>query len=205
MDYIDSGPQSLTHEKTEHINQLALRMKELMKPSLFEHSMGTYEFAMEIAASRTEGVDLHRLAVSSIVHDYGKIFSGSQLKKMALIQELGLDETELEMKPILHSLIGDFLVSRDLGIKDEEILRAVKIHTIGAPGMSLEEKILFVADKVEKTRKYDGVEDLRVLALKDINLCLIEVYKNTIIYVINKNKLLHPDTSRIWNSICGGN
>jgi HD superfamily phosphohydrolase YqeK len=71
--------------------------------------------------------------------------------------------------------------------------------------LNLEEKILFVADKVEKTRKYDGVEDLRILALKDINLCLIEVYKNTIIYVINKNDLLHPDTSRIWNSICGGN
>ena len=67
----------------------------------------------------------------------------------------------------------------------------------------LEEKILFVADKVEKERRYGGVDALRELALEDINLCLIEVYKNTIIYVINKSSLLHPDTSGIWNSICG--
>jgi predicted HD superfamily hydrolase involved in NAD metabolism len=203
MDYIDSS--ILGAEGKEHIDQLVSRMKELMKPSLFDHSLGTLEFAMEIAASSQEGVDLYRLAVSSVVHDYGKIFSGSQLKKMAITYKLGLDEVELKMKPILHSLIGDFLVSRDLDIKDEKILKAVKIHTIGSPVMSLEEKMLFVADKVEKTRKYDGIEDLRALALKDLNLCLIEVYKNTIIYVINKNDILHPDTSRIWNSICGGN
>jgi predicted HD superfamily hydrolase involved in NAD metabolism len=203
MDYIDSS--ILGAEEKEHIDQLVSRMKKLMDTSLFDHSLGTLEFAMEIAASNQEDVDLYRLAVSSVVHDYGKIFSSSQLKKIAITHKLGLDEIELKMKPILHSLIGDFLVSRDLGIKDEKILEAVKIHTIGSPGMSLGEKILFVADKVEKTRKYDGIEDLRVLALKDLNLCLIEVYKNTIIYVINKNDLLHPDTSRIWNSICGGN
>jgi predicted HD superfamily hydrolase involved in NAD metabolism len=202
MDYINSSIQGA--EEKEHIGQLVSRMKELVRPSLFDHSLGTLEFAMEMAASNQEDVDLYRLAVSSVVHDYGKIFSGSHLKKIAITNKLDLEEIELKMEPILHSLIGDFLVSRDLGIKDEKILKAVKIHTIGSPNLSLEEKILFVADKIEKTRKYDGIEDLRVLALKDLNLCLIEVYKNTIIYVINKNNLLHPDTSRIWNSICGG-
>ena len=101
--------------------------------------------------------------------------------------------------------MGDFLVARDFGIKNKKILRSVKYHTIGSVNMSLEEKILFIADKVEKGRKYEKVERLRKLVLKDINLCLIEVYKNNIIYVINNNRLLHPDTSGIWNSICGGN
>ena len=91
--------------------------------------------------------------------------------------------------PVLHSLAGGHLISRDLDIRDEKILRAVKIHTIGAEIMTIEEKILFIADKVESTRKYKGVGLLRKLALKDINLCLIEVYKNTIIYVINKNRI----------------
>jgi predicted HD superfamily hydrolase involved in NAD metabolism len=205
MDYTDRRLENLTPEKKEHINQLAARMKKLMKPSLFEHSLGTLEFAMDMADSSGEDVDLYRLAVSAIVHDYGKIFCSSELKEAALSHKPGLSGVELQLKPLLHSLIGDFLVSRDLGIKDKMILRAVKIHTIGSPAMSLEEKILFIADKVERTRKYEGIEALRLLALKDINLCLIEVYKNNIIYVINKNKLLHPDTSRIWNSICGGN
>ena len=71
--------------------------------------------------------------------------------------------------------------------------------------MSTEDKILLIADKAEEGRKYDGVEKIRELAVKDINLCLIEVYKNTIMYVINKGNPLHPDTSIVWNSIYGGN
>ena len=88
---------------------------------------------------------------------------------------------------------------------DEKILKAIRQHTTGYCNMSMEDKILIIADKAEEGRKYEGVEKIRELALKDLNLCLIEVYKNTIIYVINKGKLLHPDTCRVWNSICGGN
>jgi predicted HD superfamily hydrolase involved in NAD metabolism len=158
-----------------------------------------------MAGSGHKDVDLYRLSVASLVHDYGKIFTVSELKKTAGDDKLNITGFELELEPILHSLVGGNLVSRDLGIKDEKILRAVKVHTIGAVDMTLEEKILFIADKVEKTRRYKGVDIFRKLALKDINLCLIEVYKNIIIYVVNKNRLLHPDTSGIWNSICGGN
>jgi len=117
----------------------------------------------------------------------------------------GLSEFELGLKPLLHGFVGDFLISRDFGINNKRILKAVKNHTIGSCDMSVEEKILFIADKAEKGRKYEKADKLRRLAVKDINLCLIEVYKNTIIYVINKNSFLHPDTSRIWNNICGGN
>ncbi len=203
MDYIDSS--ILGPDETEYVEGLASRMKGIMGPSLFRHSLGTLDFALDMASSAPEEVDLYRLAVSCIVHDYGKIFDIETLKKAASDNKTGLGREEMEIEPLLHSLAGDYLVSRDLKIRDEKILRAVRVHTIGAVDMTLEEKILFVADKVEKTRKYEGVEELRRLAQKDINLCLIEVYKNTIIYVINKNRRLHPDTSRIWNSICGGN
>lgn len=203
MAYIDSS--ILGPEKTGYVEGLASRMKELMSPSLFRHSLGTLVFALDMASAAPEEVDLYRLAVSCIVHDYGKIFDIETLKKAARENKPELSRQEPDLEPVLHSLAGDCLVSRDLEIKDEKILRAVRVHTIGAVDMTLEEKILFVADKVEKTRKYKGAGHLRKLALKDINLCLIEVYKNTIIYVINKNRLLHPDTSRIWNSICGGN
>ena len=202
MDYINSS--SLDAEKNKYIGQIACKLKDLMRPSLFEHSISTLEFALKMAGAGWQTADIYQLSLASLVHDYGKIFNTAALKHIAREDELGISEFELGLEPILHSLVGGHLISRDLDINDKKIIRAVKIHTIGAESMTLEEKILFIADKVEKTRKYRGVEHLRELALKDINLCLIEVYKNTIIYVINKNSLLHPDTSRIWNIICGG-
>jgi len=158
-----------------------------------------------MAKSYEIDINLFDLCIASIVHDYGKTFDQEELARMVRKYKPGTGEYEPGLWPLLHGLMGDFLVARDFGIKNKKILRSVKYHTIGSINMSLEDKILFIADKVEKGRKYEKVEGLRKLALKDINLCLIEVYKNNIIYVINKNRLLHPDTSGIWNSICGGN
>jgi len=203
MDCINSI--GLEPGKTAYLDMIAGKVRGLMTPGLFRHSVNTLESCIEIAENCGLEVDMFMLCLASIVHDYGKIFSTGELEDIARRDRLSISDFELGLKPILHSLVGDYLVSRDLGIKDSRVLRAVKVHTIGAVDMTLEEKILFVADKVEKGRKYSGVEHLRDLALKDINLCLIEVYKNTIIYVMNKKSLLHPDTAGIWNSICGGN
>jgi HD superfamily phosphohydrolase YqeK len=74
----------------------------------------------------------------------------------------------------------------------------------GSVKMSTTDKILYISDKIEETRDYEGVEKLRQLSLKDINLCLLEVYKSNIIYVIKGNNVLHPETAKIWNYIHGG-
>ncbi|HAJ95089.1 MAG TPA: hypothetical protein DCP02_02535 [Actinobacteria bacterium] len=176
-----------------------------MDPPLFNHSINTLEFALQMANSYEADINLFELCMASILHDYGKIYDQDDLIRLAKKNKLDISEFEPGLKPLLHGLIGDFLVARDFGIKNKKILRSVKYHTIGSVNMSLEEKILFIADKVEKGREYEKVKEFRKIALKNINLCLIEVYKNIIIYVINKNCLLHPDTGGIWNSICGGN
>ncbi len=203
MDFINKI--DLDHDKMLYLNSIIGRIKKIMDPPLFSHSINTLEFAVKMAGSYEKDINLYDLCIASIIHDYGKIFDQEELIRLARKHKPDISEFELGLKPLLHGLIGDFLIARDFGIKNIKIQRAVKYHTIGSRNMTLEEKILFIADKVEKGRKYKKAGELRKLALKNINLCLIEVYKNTIIYVINNNNLLHPDTSGIWNSICGGN
>lgn len=47
-------------------------------------------------------------------------------------------------------------------IEDEEILMAIRSHTTGRPGMSLLEKIVYIADYMEpglqRAAQYDGCE-----------------------------------------------
>ena len=66
MDYIDRS--ILGPAKTEYINQLATKIKNIMNPSLFEHSLSTMEFALEMAGSGHKDVDLYRLSVASLAH-----------------------------------------------------------------------------------------------------------------------------------------
>ncbi|MCJ7472350.1 MAG: HD domain-containing protein, partial [Actinobacteria bacterium] len=62
------------------MNQLAGKIKKLMKGSLFAHSINTLKFANQIAEKQKSEIDIYRLSVSCLLHDYGKIFDREQLK-----------------------------------------------------------------------------------------------------------------------------
>jgi len=195
---------ALTAGQKRYLKDLVEKIKSVIPASLYQHSVNTLEYAGIIAKKHLNDIDFFNLSVACILHDYGKRFNYEELVEVAKENKLKLSSFELDSPSLIHSFVGDYLVSRDFNISDKKVLKAIKFHTIGYCNMSLEHKVLFIADKIEKSRKYNNVKNLRSLALKNINLCLLEVYKNTITYVINRNRLLHPDTSKIWNNICGG-
>jgi predicted HD superfamily hydrolase involved in NAD metabolism len=219
MGYMDK--LILSEKQRENLKGLVEKIKSVMPLSLYSHSMGTLKYAQKLAnlhfkpkTKRDELKDkrsedsrreiYYRLCVSCILHDYGKIYGYMELVKTAKKNKLNINKFELNSQSLIHGFVGDYLVKRDFGISDEKILKAIKFHTIGYCDMSLEDKILFISDKVEEGRRYEGIDNFRNLSINNINLCLLEIYRSTIIYVIKRNKLLHPDTSKIWNSICGG-
>ncbi len=209
MDCINN--KYLNKGQKNYLKDLLESIKKLMPHSLYSHTEGTLKFAIKLAEKyllKKEGksnIDtFFKLCISCILHDYGKIFNYKQLKNIAEENNLDVGSFEIRCRPILHSFVGDYLVAKDYNIEDKDILGAVKYHTIGYCNMTLEDKILFISDKIEETRNYRGVKYLRDLSFKDLDLCLIEVYKNNIIYNVSKGNLLHPDTCLIWNNICGG-
>ncbi|MCP6368247.1 bis(5'-nucleosyl)-tetraphosphatase (symmetrical) YqeK, partial [Klebsiella pneumoniae] len=78
-----------------------------------------------------------------------------------------------------HAPVGAFLVRNEVGITDKEVLDAIAYHTSGRPGMTLLEKIVYVADYIEPGRRFPGVDEVRELAKKDLNAALIQSLKNT--------------------------
>lgn len=203
MDFINSLSLNGKGQK-EYLAGLAEKIKSRMPDGLYRHSVGTLEYAVVLAAESEHTIDLFNICISSILHDYGKIFSYRELVDIAIKNKLGISDFELGCPPLMHGLAGDFLAERDFAIKDKKILKSIKFHTIGYCDMILEDKILFISDKIEKNRNYDGIQDLRKISRKSIDLCLEEIYKSTIIYIMEKRRSLHPDTSKIWNSIYVG-
>ena len=195
---------SLTGNQKKYLEDLAGKIKNIMPASLYRHSINTLEFAGSIAKKYLSDKEFFKLCIACILHDYGKIFGHEELLRIVKEERLEVSEFELNCPPILHGFVGEYLVRKDFNISDRKILKAIRLHTIGYSNMDLLGKILFIADKIEKDRNYNGVEKLRNLAMKNINLCLLEVYKNNIIYNIKEDKFLHPDTIKIWNNICGG-
>ena len=82
---------------------------------------------------------------------------------------LVVGEFERERPILLHGPVAAQFARRDLGVKDGEILAAVRAHTTGEPEMGPLALTLFVADKIEPEREGPGVEDLRELARKDLS------------------------------------
>ena len=84
-------------------------------------------------------------------------------KMLKICEKAGLELSEIEKGSgsLLHSKAGAELAQSKYGVKDEDILNAIRYHTTGRPGMSLLEKIIFTADYIEPGR--DSAPNLPVV------------------------------------------
>ena len=148
------------------------RAKNWIKSKLSEerylHSLGAEESARELAIMF--GEDEEKAAFTALIHDNAKDISYEDSIK--LIEEDGLDieESIKSNRKIIHSYIGAHLAEIELGITDGEILDAIKFHTTGKSDMTLFEKIIYLADKIEaNTRELDFRENILNI-LKETNM-----------------------------------
>ena len=58
------------------------------------------------------------------------------------------------------------------GVPDA-VYEAIRWHTTGKPDMALLEKIIYLADYIEPTRDFPGVDRLRSLAYDDIDRAML--------------------------------
>lgn len=110
---------------------------------------------------------------AALCHDMCKGIKGEDLNRM--VDAYGLDKERYSNKPNLaHSKLAAIMLQRDFGVTDSDVIHAVSFHTTGRAGMSLLEKVIFIADAIEPNRDYPGVEELRQATEKDLNTgCLM--------------------------------
>ena len=100
---------------------------------------------------------------------------------------------------VVHAFLGEYVAREKLGIKNQDILNAIKYHTSGRENMSNLEKLVFVADMVEEGRTYDGVDELRKLYDVDFEKCFIECLKEEMIHLKNKKTQIFYLTEKAYD------
>ena len=134
-----------------------------------DHTAGVIILAITLA--KQLGVDVNKAELSALLHDVAKYKDINDYKDCPLPNDLPSD--------IVHQFLGEYIARNELGVKDEEVLSAIKYHTTGRYKMSLLEKVIYVADLIEPSRKFNGVEAVREEIKKDFNkgfkICLEEI------------------------------
>jgi predicted HD superfamily hydrolase involved in NAD metabolism len=164
----------------------------------YVHTIGVMETAIQLA--QHYGEDSKKAEIAAIFHDYAKFRPKEEMKQ--IIKEQKMPSQLLEHNSELwHAPVGAYLVKKEVGITDQDVLNAITYHTSGRPNMTLLEKIIYVADYIEPGRHFPGVEEVRELAQSNLEQALIKSLQNTIIFLLKKNQAVYPETIQTYNSL----
>lgn len=163
----------------------------------YYHSLCVAESAVHLA--KRYGADTEKAEVAGILHDVMK--ESSKSEQLEVIEKAGMTISDLEksQKKFYHQISGAAFAKAELGITDEEILNAIRYHTTGRADMSLMEQIVYLADFISADRDYDDVDIMRKKTEESKEAGLIYSTAYTIISVIKKGRILHPDTVEAYN------
>ncbi|PEE05664.1 phosphohydrolase [Bacillus pseudomycoides] len=173
-------------------------VKQQMHEKRYIHTIGVMETAIELA--KLYGVDEKKAEMAAIFHDYAKCRPIQEMEDIIKQEELPKDLLHYN-KELWHAPVGAYLVEKEVGITDSEILQAITYHTSGHEEMTMLDKVIYVADYIEPGRKFPGVEEARELAQEDINKALLFALKRTIQFLMEKDQTIYPLTFQTYNAV----
>ena len=161
-----------THTDLKHLTPEALRPVALsyLKPKRMPHVLGTEQEAVRLA--ERYGADVTKARVAALLHDCTKKLDMAEQLALCERYRIPLDELERKALKLLHSKTGA-AIARDVFAVDDEVYNAILYHTTGKPDMTLLEKIIYLADYIEPTRDFPGVEELRRTVYEDLDRGLL--------------------------------
>ena len=177
--------------------ELIAKVKEQVSEKRFKHILGVEQAALELA--RANDYELEKASVAALVHDYAKERSDSEFK--ALIVQTGLEQDLLNWNNFIwHGVVGAEIIKKELKNTDEEILNAVRRHTVGAKEMTMLDQIVYVADYIEPGRDFPGVDQARQLAAESLRAAVEFETKHTLLYLMNNDKTIYPAAILTYNA-----
>ena len=156
--------------KNLSLDQLRPIALSYLKHKRIPHVLGTEQEAIRLA--QRYGADVEKARRAALLHDCTKKLEMEDQLALCKAYGMELDELEQVALKLLHSKTGA-AIARDVFGVDDEIYSAIYYHTTGRAGMTLLEKIIYLADYIEPTRDFPDVDVLRKACYEDLDKGLL--------------------------------
>ena len=186
----------------KHLSLSQLRPVALsyLKHKRIPHVLGTEQEAIRLA--ERYGADVEKARRAALLHDCTKKLDMEE--QLALCRRYGIQLDELEQKALklLHSKTGA-AIARDVFGVDDDIYSAIWYHTTGHANMTKLEKIIYLADYIEPSRDFPGVDKLRKVCYEDLDRGLLMGLEMTIEEMTSMGNPVHHATIEAREALKG--
>lgn len=189
--------------KTDCIEKIEKYLKENLSDERYLHTLGVRDCAIELALRFN--IDVKKAEIAGLLHDCAKCADNNELRQFIEKNIKDIDKNEMKNYKTLHAPVGAYLAKEMFGINDPEIISAIRWHTLGRIHMSLLEKIVFLADKIEKNTRDLNYRNEILKILDDnvgergLNLALLRCFKETVKSLVNRELYICQTTIDVYN------
>lgn len=178
--------------------ELIKTLEQELSYKRFIHTLSVAGTASSLAMCY--GADLEKAETAGLLHDCAKSMDVRKMQKVCEKAGLTVSSFEADSGSLLHSKAGSVLAAEKYGITDPDMINAIRYHTTGRPGMSLLEKIIFVADYIEPGRfTAKNLPLIRRLAFSDIDGALMKILYDTLVYLNSTGLVVDPMTQKTYD------
>lgn len=182
--------------RVDDVMNLATRV---LSEERFKHTLDVAEWAEKLA--RHHGLDPYKARCAGLAHDLAKEIPLEDQLGLARRWKL-LQYPEDEQHPyVLHGRLAAYWLEHYYKVDDADVLAAIANHTLGRPGMSALEMLIYSADLTEASRDFPKVDILRQSLYDDLEKGTLDCVERTLIYLRQGNKPIHPVTQLTYEDL----
>lgn len=167
----------------------------------FNHSLEVSKMAGRLAKHYypNDQKIYERSILTGLIHDYAKF--EKKEKYLEMIKKYNLDiEYREDSKKVYHGTIGYLIVMEELGITDDEILKAICYHTTGNDKMTFLQEVIYLSDYIEETREGDEYARVREVAFVDFKKAIAMEAHDVFSYLVSKKVFINKESLGCYNA-----
>lgn len=175
-------------------------IKKKLSKRRYEHSMNVAERAVELAG--IYNTDTKKAEAAGLLHDMAKELPADKQLQIIEKSDIIFNHVEFLSPNLYHSIAGSIMARDVFSIDDNDVINAIRYHTSARQGMSVLEKIIYIADLTSSDRNYNNVELISVLADKNLDEAMYLSLKYIICDLVKRQLLICTDTVLAYNEYC---
>lgn len=174
-------------------------LRSRLKETRFVHSVNVADAAVMLAARY--GADTEKAYLAGLLHDITKNETDENQLQIFESNGIILSDVEKNNPKLWHAMSGACYLRTALNITDAEILGAVRYHTTGKAGMTLLEKVIYIADYISVERNYPDADVMRRLSNVSLEDAALYSLQYTLQTLSKKQLPIHPDSLAFYNEL----